>query len=204
MSFQVNEPAISLNRFFSIEAFLDYAETQNAKYELLLGELLMMAGSTIGHAIIRNNISSSLKKNLDTRGCITVQESVYLKVKSEDLTLFLPDVIVTCDSEDLDLKSRFIVNPTIIVEILSESTERYDRGEKWEQYRKIPSLKYYLLVSQNKPKVEVYGRPHAESLFYLQDFEGIDAIIDLKFLDIQIPLRDIYAGIAFDIETPTS
>jgi Uma2 family endonuclease len=202
MSFEIKEPAIALNRFYSIEEFLDYVEPKNAKYELLLGELMMMAGSTIGHALIRNNVSTSLKSNFDKKGCITLQESVYLKVIHEDLTLFLPDVMVTWDTKNLDLKSRFVVNPTIIVEILSESTERYDRGEKWAHYRKIPSLKYYILVSQSQPKVEVYGRPHAQSLFYLQDFEGLDAIVDLKILDIQIPMRNIYEGIAFETETP--
>ena len=200
MSFEVNEPAVALNRFFSIEEFLDYVEPKNAKYEWVCGELMMMAGSTIGHALVTSNVSKALKNNLDAKGCITVQESVYLSIKSEEPILFLPDVMVTCDKNDFNLKLRFIFNPTILVEILSESTESYDRGEKWAHYRKIPSLKYYLMVSPKKPKVEVYGRPHAHSLFYLQDVEGLDAIVDLKFLDLQIPMHDIYEGITFETE----
>lgn len=158
----------------------------------------MMAGSTIGHALVRTNINNCLISKLNDKGCLTVQESVYLKVISKETTLFLPDVIVTFNPEDFDQKSRYIMRPSIIIEILSESTEHHHRGEKWAHFRKIPSFKYYLLVSQKEPLVEVYGRPYPQSLFYYEAFEGLETTIDLREFNIQIPMAEVYAGIIFE------
>jgi Uma2 family endonuclease len=198
MSFEINEPAVKYNYFDDLEAFFKYVEPIQAKYELWDGELVMMAGSTLGHALIRDNINDCFKNNLKNRGCLSFQESVYLKMKNKDKTLFLPDVLVTCNSNDFNLKSRFVEFPSIIVEILSDSTERVDRGEKWAHYRKIPSLRYYIMVSQQQPLVEIYGRPHAHSLFYFEAFEGLEALVDLREMDIIIPMQDIYDGIDFE------
>ncbi len=163
--FEINEPAVKYNHFKSIEDFFNYVEPIQAKYELWDGELVLMAGSTKGHVLIRDNINDSFKNILKERGCMSFQESIYLKLRNKDKTLFLPDVMVMCHPDDLDLESRYIESPSIIVEILRESTERVDSGEKWAHYRKIPSLRYYIMVSQEQPLVEVYGRPHAHSPF---------------------------------------
>jgi Uma2 family endonuclease len=198
MSIDINEPAVKFNHFDSIDAFLDYVEPIQAKYELWNGDLVMMAGTTQDHAEIRDNIHTFLKEKLKGKGCKSFQETIYLRITNKEKTLFLPDVVVTCHTEDISGKSRFISHPSIIVEILSESTERYDRGEKWAHYRKIPSLKYYIMVSQEKPLIELYGRPHAQSLFYFESFEGIDAMVDLREMSIQIPMTSIYEGIVFE------
>jgi Uma2 family endonuclease len=198
MTFEINEPAVKYNYFDNLEAFFNYVEPIQAKYELWDGELVMMAGSTLGHALIRDNINDCFKTNLKDRGCISFQESVYLKMKNKDKTLFLPDLLVTCNTDDFNLKSRFVESPTIILEILSESTERVDRGEKWAHYRKIPSLRYYIMVSQQQPLVEVYGRPQAHYLFYFEAFEGLDTIVDLHEMDLKIPMQNIYEDIDFE------
>lgn len=198
MSFEINEPAVKYNYFDSIEAFFDYVEPIQAKYELWDGELVMMAATTQDHAEIRDNLHSFLKEKLRGKGCKSFQETIYLNFKTLDKTLFLPDIMITCNPEDFSGKSRMISNPSIIVEILSESTELYDRGEKWAHYRKIPSLRYYMMVSQQKPMVELYGRPHAQSLFYFESFESLDALVDLREMDVQIPMSTIYDGIVFE------
>ena len=203
MSFEINEPAVKFNHFDSIEAFFNYVEPIQAKYELWDGELVMMAGTTQDHAEIRDNIHSFFRESLKSRGCKSFQETIYLRLTNKDKTLFLPDVMVTCNPQDFSGKSRFVEFPSIIVEILSESTERVDRGEKWAHYRKIPSLRYYIMVSQEQPLVEVYGRRHAQSLFYFESFEGMDALVDLREMDLQIPMQQIYEGIVFDtVESP--
>mgnify|MGYP001264481404 CR=1 FL=1 len=198
MSFEIQEPAVAYNHLDSIEEFLDYIDPLEGKYEFWDGAVVMMAGSTQDHAEIRDNFNGQLKSKLKERGCKSFQESVYLRMKNKDKTLYLPDIILTCDPEDISGKSRFVRNPSIIVEILSDSTSSYDRGEKWEQYRKIPSLRYYVLVSQQKPLVEVFGRPHAHSLFYFEAFEGLDAIIDLHEMDLKISMQEIYDGFTFE------
>jgi Uma2 family endonuclease len=190
MTYEINEPAVKYNYFESIEAFFDYIEPIQAKYELWEGELVMMASTTQDHAEIRDNLHSFLKEKLKSKGCKSFQETIYLS-----------DIIVTCNPEDFSGKSRLISNPSIIVEILSESTELHDRGIKWAHYRTLPSLRYYIMVSQQKPMVEVYGRPHAQSLFYFESFEGMDATVDLREMDLKIPMQEIYNGIVFETIT---
>jgi Uma2 family endonuclease len=197
MSFEIQEPAVAYNFPATMEEFLTFVETEEDRYEFYKGKVRMMAGATKGHSIITFNIHTKLRGIFKPKGCMTYQESVYLRIKNED-TLFLPDVTVTCNPDDFSLNTMYLENPSIIVEVLSHSTSSYDRGEKWEQYRKIPSLRYYILVSQQKPLVEVFGRPHAHSLFYFEAFEGLDAMVDLREMDIKIPMQDIYDGIDFE------
>ncbi len=197
MSFEVKEPVVAYGNRYTMEEFLQFTETSEFKYEYLNGETLPVSATTQAHAEVAGNLTTIFKTLLKPRGCKCFQENVFLRLKSNN-SLFLPDVLITCNSGDISPKSRFVDSPSIIVEILSESTESRDRGEKWAHYRKIPSLKYYIMVSQAVPLVEVYGRPHAHSLFYFEAFEGIDAMVDLREMDLKIPMQDIYDGIDFE------
>jgi Uma2 family endonuclease len=113
---------------------------------------------------------------------------------------FLPDVVVTCNKDDIE-SERFFHNPSIIVEVLSDSTELYDRVKKWEQYRRIKALRYYLLVSQHEYMVEMYHRPNETSLFYYQSFTELDETILFEHLGIAIKMSEIYEGIKLEIKT---
>ena len=197
MSFEIKEPAVAYTFPGTMEEFLSYTETQEDRYEFYKGEVMLMAGSTKGHSIITFNIHSKLNGIFKPKGCMTFQESVYLRIQKEN-TLFLPDAVVTCQPEDFSLKTLYLEHPSIIVEVLSPSTELHDRSGKWQQYRQIPSLRYYLMVSQKEPLVEVYGRPHAQSLFFFESFEGIEATVDLREMGLNIPMQEIYDGIVFE------
>jgi Uma2 family endonuclease len=117
--------------------------------------------------------------------------------QEKDNNYFLPDVLLTCDPEDLNFQSFQIKNPTIIVEVLSESTESYDRNQKWRQYQKIKSLRYFLLISQHEYRVEMYKRQNEQTLFFYQSFEGLDAIIHFEDLGFEMSLKEVYDGISF-------
>jgi Uma2 family endonuclease len=104
---------------------------------------------------------------------------------------FLPDVVFTCHPDDLDLQGYEVKHPTIIVEVLSESTEIYDRVKKWEQYRKIPSLRHYLLVSQHRYQVEMFSRAHEHALFYYQCFDTIDEVIAFPDLGFEMAIKEV-------------
>ncbi len=202
MYFELQEPAVAYNFPTTMEEFLSFIETKQERYEFYKGEPRMMPATTKGHSIITFNIHSILKAVFKPKGCMSFQESVFLRILSEN-TLFLPDVVITCDPEDFSLKSMFLEHPSIIVEVLSPSTELHDRSEKWQLYRQIPSLRYYMMVSQNQPLVEVYGRPHEKSLFYFESFEGFDSTVDLREMGIKILMAKIYDDIIFEIETPS-
>jgi Uma2 family endonuclease len=197
MEMEFKEPALAYGQMQSLDLFLKFAETSELRYEYLNGELLVMTGNTKDHADITFNLNTQIKNKLKGRKCQSFQETIFLRIKKTN-TLFLPDILVTCDPNDFDRESKFLDFPTLIIEVLSNSTEINDRNQKWQQYKQIPTLKHYLLVSQKNPLVEVYSRPNAQSLFYYQPFEGLDATVDLKEMDIQIRMSDIYEGIFSD------
>jgi Uma2 family endonuclease len=180
-----------------MEEFLQFTETSEFKFEYWDGDLVPVAATTQAHAEIADNIHAVLKAHFKPKGCKSFQESVFLRNKGKN-TLFLPDILITCNPDDFSGSSRFVDNLSIIVEVLSESTELNDRSYKWQEYRQIPSLKYYLLVNQHNPQVEVYGRPHAQSLFYYESFEGLEAIVHLREIQVQVSMKDIYDGIDFE------
>ncbi len=203
MENELQEPAIAYGTHYTMNEFLQLTETREFKFEYWNGEMLPVAATTQAHAEVAGNLTAIFKNKLKSKGCKSFQESVFLRIKNKN-TLFLPDVLITCNPEDISSQSRFVDNPSIIIEILSESTELFDRSEKWNYYRQIPSLRYFLMVSQKEPMIEVYGRPHSQSLFYFQDFKGLDSIVVLLELDLQIPMAEIYDGIVFETITEQS
>ncbi len=196
----LNEPAIAYPNFATLDDFLRFAETSLEKWEMKEGNVYAMSHTTKAHSDITYNVNTLLKRKMQLKGCKSFQESIYLKIESKN-SLYLPDVVVSCHPEDMSYSNRFIQHPTIIVEVLSESTELNDRTFKWQHYRQLPSLRYYLLVNQKRPFVEVYGRPDAQTLFYYQAFTGTDTIIDLRFLDIELDMAAIYDGVEMEANT---
>jgi Uma2 family endonuclease len=113
-----------------------------------------------------------------------------------------PDVIVFCGTPKLaDQHQDILINPTVIAEVLSPSTERYDRGIKWTQYRTIESLQEYALVSQTEPRIELFSRGSGGKWLFT-DFVGLDAACRFESLDCSIALADIYHNITFGDDAP--
>lgn len=189
----LEEPAVAYKQFCSEEEYLDMEWENGIRYEYWDGTLVAMAGGRPRHAEISVNLIVALKSKVKGTGCKVYNSDVLLKLPVGK-KYFLPDVVVTCHKDDL-ASERFFHNPSIIVEVLSDSTELYDRDKKWEQYRTIKSLRYYLLVSQQEYKVDMYHRPNETSLFYFQSFKGIDEIIPFEVLGFGINMSEIYDGI---------
>lgn len=192
----VNEPAVAYPSHYSLEEYLNMQWENGNKYEFWDGELVSMAGTTLNHNKIVGNLYSSIRNAIKGKGCGTFILDILLGIKKRN-SYFLPDLVFTCNENDLNAK-RFIFNPTIIVEVLSDGTELYDRTKKWEIYRRIPSLRYYLLVSQHEYLIDMYHRANEQSLYYFQAFEGTESIISFKDPEFEISLGDIYEGIQLD------
>jgi Uma2 family endonuclease len=190
----VEEPAVAYQQKVSLEAYFNMQADPGCRYEYWDGELVAMAGGSLSHADLTDNLNGIFKKNLSKKGCKSFQQNVWLSIKKDNL-LFLPDVIVSCFKDELNPDNRMLEHPTLLAEVLSDSTELYDRTQKWEKYRKIPSLRYYLLVSKKRPFVEMYQRPNATSLFQYEVFEGLAATIYFRAFDLTVSLADIYNGI---------
>jgi len=134
--------------------YLEWEEKQDIKYEYVKGEVFAMTGGTVAHGTIAANLFYQLKNHLRGKGCRPFIFDVKLGL-SEKGPFYYPDVMVTCDERDRNA-SKIIKYPCLIAEVLSPGTEAYDRGEKFKNYRNLPSLKEYLLINSDKMYVECF------------------------------------------------
>ena len=178
------------------EAYLVLERDATTKSEYLNGQIYAMAGASRAHNLITGNTSSGLHVQLSTRTCEVYASDMRVKVRPTGLYTY-PDVVVVCgeprfENEDLDT----LLNPTVLVEVLSPSTEAYDRGEKFAHYRQVASLKEYVLIAQNCVRVEHYLRQGTQWLS--TEFRArYDDSLNFVSLDCALHLRDIYAKVAF-------
>lgn len=183
-------------RYFSYEEYLQIEQNEGVRYEFHDGEVFAMAGGTKRHNSIAKNISKSLDTMLSEKPCQTFTSDVKLELIPQQKYVY-PDVLLVCDPSDLenDLADS-VSKPSLIVEVLSDSTMAYDLGAKKNWYFQIPSLKYYVLVWQNTCLVECYERKN--DFWAYQSYQKITDILDLKDLKISLKLEDIYRQIVFE------
>jgi Uma2 family endonuclease len=188
-------------RWYSPEEYLEFDHNSEWKHEYVNGEIYAMSGGSPEHSAICVNITSWLHPRLRGGRC-----SVYgsdLRVKSEATGLYTyPDATVICGEPRIEAVGRVksLLNPTLVVEVLSESTEAYDRGAKFEHYRLFDSLQEVVLVAQDRPRVERYTRQGTSSTWLMEEAVSLDDAIRLESLGLEIPLREIYLGIEFPPE----
>src|SRR3954454_24028689 len=143
---------------YTYEAYLEHEAASNVKHEYIDGDIYAMAGGTIEHAIIAVNVSSALSAQLTGAPCVVASSDLKVRVLATGLTTY-PDVTVICGPPERDPKSRdVLLNPVVVVEVLSDSTEEWDQGEKLEHYQQIPSLRACVLVSHRERRVTVIER----------------------------------------------
>jgi Uma2 family endonuclease len=149
--------------YVTYEDFLDAERARDVKHEWLDGVVYAMAGGSLEHSRLAGNVHTALKNALGA--CEVFQSDAMLYVRASKLSTYA-DVTIVCgavESQKVERNGRVIgealLNPTVIVEVLSDSTEDYDRGEKFAHYMTIPSLKEYVLVAQDAPRIEVFRRP---------------------------------------------
>lgn len=176
------------------EEYLDIERNAEFKSEYYNGEMFALAGASYVHNKISSNIHVSLANQLKGKECQVFQSD--LKTKEQVSGLFTyPDIVLICgEPEFYDEEKDVVVNPTVIMEILSKSTETYDRGFKFELYRRIKSLKDYLMVSQDKISIEYYSR-NTDNSWTLKEFSNINQSIELKSIDCILDLKDVYLKI---------
>lgn len=181
---------------YSLQEYQILEQKSDTRHEYNNGEIIEMTGGTINHNSILINIIVFLK--------LSLKDTNY-NIYSSDLRLFIPDYnkatypdIMVIEGEPVLHNNRQdeVLNPSLIMEILSPSTENYDRSNKFFYYRSIPQLKEYLLVSQSEYYVE-YHQKIAENKWLLQEFKGVEQIIKLEQLNILLPLAECYAKINF-------
>lgn len=180
------------------EEYLELDRASEFRNEYYNGRMYAMSGGTYTHAIIARNLTFSIQNATGPR-CIATQSDVRVRVSPAGLYTY-PDVVVVCgEPKYIDGRKDTVANPILIAEILSPSTEAYDRGFKSTHYRKLESLQEYLLVSQSEPHVEVFRR-QASGDWLLSESDGLEAACNLESLPCRIQLKDIYSQVIFATE----
>jgi Uma2 family endonuclease len=160
---------------YTFAEYLALDERSEARYEFVNGEVFAMSGGTLEHSRIAANLIASLGAQLLGRPCVVYTSDARVRVQATGLATY-PDVSVVCGSIERDPESRnTITNPVVLIEVLSDSTEGYDREEKFSHYRRIGSLREYLLVSQRERRVEHFSR-NADDSWTLRDVTSPEVV----------------------------
>ena len=179
-------------------------EAEIIRHEYINGELIAMAGASRAHNLITINISTALHSRLRSSGCETYANEMRVSTPTTT-SYFYPDVVVVCEAPRFeDDVFDTLLNPIILVEVLSPSTEAYDRGEKFGHYRQLTSLQEYVLVAQDKVLVEHYRRedkhrtaPIPGKDWIFTDFQELEDILPLTSIHCELPLQEIYERVTF-------
>ncbi len=143
--------------YFTPEEYLEIERISPIKHEYLQGQMVAMAGASKAHVIITGNLCALLVNHLRGTGCIPYATDIKVRLPSLNL-FYYPDLAVTCDDRDRISNEDFILYPKLIVEVLSDSTEAFDRGDKFADYKMIPQLEEYVLIHQKQILVERFER----------------------------------------------
>jgi len=176
---------------FTSEEYLAFERKAERKSEYFNGEIFAMSGASPQHVLIVTNVVAEFRGQLKTRPCAVYSTDLRLKVSPAGLYTY-PDVIVVCGEPQFDDDHKdTLLNPTLIVEVLSESTKDYDRGAKFEQYRKIESFVEYVLIAQDKRHVEHFIR-QAGNRWLLSETNRLEDTLELTSIACNLMLTEVY------------
>jgi Uma2 family endonuclease len=182
------EPARKLT--FTFAEYLVQEKASQTKHEFLDCEIFDMAGGTIEHARLASKVDGELRVQLRGRRCEAFSSDLRVRVLATGLGTY-PDLSIVSGRIETDPADRnTIVNPVVLVEVLSDGTEAYDRGEKFAHYRRIPSLREYVMVSQHEPRIEVFRRNEDGSWTLYEAVGGETA--KLLSIDCQLAVDEVY------------
>jgi Uma2 family endonuclease len=176
----------------TLEEFLTWEAEQPERWEFFKGEAFMMAGGSDVHNLVTGNLYMALRLGLQNTRCNVFMSDVRLRL-AEDDSLFYPDVFVTCSDADR-ARRQVKEDPVLIAEVLSPSTEAYDRGDKFAAYRRFPGLKTVLLLSQDRAHVECYTRDE-DGRWILSEASGDTASLALPAFGFDLALADLYRNL---------
>lgn len=191
---EVREPVtVYGKKLFTIAEYLTMEAAATEKSEYYQGEIFAMSGALLPHNIVTVNTMVFLHQKLKGKNCRPFNSD--MRVHIEKNTLFTyPDISVVCGKpETLDDDNFNLLNPIILIEVLSKSTKNYDRGDKFKLYRDIPTLKEYILINSEAVGVEVF-RVNKQNHWELEEYKTDEGALQIPALQLSIPLREIYEG----------
>ncbi len=184
---------------YGFEEYLVTEREQETRHEFIAGQVHAMTGAKESHNLIVVNLAAELRTRFKQRPCRVFASDMKVRIDLADACTY-PDIAALCGERRFhDERRDVITNPSLIVEVLSKSTEAYDRGDKFALYRRLPSLREYLLLSQERMAAELYTR-QADGRWLLSTFDRADQEIPLESVDCAVPMAEIYDKVEFDTQ----
>lgn len=182
----------------TLDEYLALDRASDVKHEYFAGFIYAMAGASYAHGIITGNLIGELRDALRDRPCGVIPND--LRVRTRSTLYTFPDVVVVCGPPEFEGDRRDIVlNPSLVIEVLSPSSEAWDRGQKFEHFRSIPSLKEYVLVAQDHVHIEHFLR-QPSGQWLLTEYGDLNSRVQFPSLDVSIAVTEIYAKVEFPAE----
>ena len=190
-------------RLYTPEEYLAREDKASFKSEYMDGQILAMAGGSLKHSQICFNLIRKVGDAIAQKDCIGLESNVKVEIL-RGKQYFYPDAMVVCGKIEFAQKRKdMIMNPTLIVEVLSPATEAFDRNKKFAAYRTLPSLREYVLIYQDEPQIEAFFKENEKTWRYTVA-RGLDDTIRLFSLECDLALRDIYQKVVWEEEQEES
>lgn len=183
---------------YTPQEYLRLEDAALDKHEYHAGEILAMSGGTYRQSRAAANVTGELYSRLKGSPCYMLESNMRVRIADDDRYVY-PDAMIVCGEakfDPLDENQTTILNPKVVIEVLSASTEAYDRGAKFTAYRTLDSMQEYVLVSQHRALVETFFRQD-DGNWLFSAWQGRDATATLRSVKVDLPLSDIYAGVNF-------
>lgn len=191
--------AVCRQPFITPQEYLALERQATVKSEYIHGQIYAMSGASLRHNQITFNVGGLIYSQLRNKPCQGFSNDMRVKIASENVYTY-PDIVVACDKaeyEDAELDT--LLEPTLIIEVLSDSTEKYDRGKKFARYQRIESLKEYVLISQDETRIECFTR-QADDRWMLSNAEALEDVLQLESIGCVLPLAEVYERVQFGNE----
>jgi len=198
----MGQPKIE-KKHLSISEWVELEQSGDLRYEYHLGEIFAMAGGTIHHTMISSNAAFEVENHFRStnKNCIALNSEAKIEI-NKDKRYVYPDTLAICGEvkESEHIKGA-VTNPILVIEVTSESSGAYDRGVKYKYYKRLPSVKEYLILEQAKYEATLYRRNGDGDIFSRIEFEGPDAIVELNSIQLSIQLGKFYRNVIFSPES---
>ena len=183
--------AVQPKRFITVEEYLILERESNEKHEYVNGEIFAMGGASPNHGLIVTNVIGELRTQLKKRPCTIYPTDLRVKINPTGLYAY-PDVVVVCGEPQFDDDNKdTLINPTLIVEVLSETTKDYDRGGKFAHYRTLSSFLEYILIAQDTPHIEYYTR-QPDNRWIFAETSRLEDVVELESIGCTLSLAEVY------------
>ncbi len=184
------------NRYYTLEEYFALEESADHRNEYYQGEIYAMAGGKFNHNVITSTFAGLFYQAFLNKPCVAFVSDMRVQTKPDGLYTY-PDVMLVCDKPIfLEGREDTITNPQVIIEVLSDSTRKYDSTDKFEFYKELKALRYYVLVEPDRAYIQCFQRID-QNKWLLETCKGLEDSLKLTELNIELPLAQIYARVNF-------